>query len=253
MLSAVIRTKDEEENIERSVRSLLDVADEIIVVDSGSKDRTVEIAESLGAKVYFKEWEGYSNQLNYGISLCQGDWILVVDADEELSEELRLSIRQALDSPMYNLYMVNRRTYYLGSFLKHAWQPEWRVRLFKKGCVRIEGELHESYIYSGKAGKLKGFLNHYSFKSLYHQSEKTIKYSKIMALSMKRKGKRFRFYNLLFNPLWDSFKVYVIKLGFLDGWRGFLVAFFVFLYVFLKYLFLLELELEEKHGGELWK
>ncbi|WP_340695293.1 glycosyltransferase family 2 protein [Hydrogenobacter thermophilus] len=253
MLSVLIRARNEEKNIQRVIKSAQPIADEIIVLDSGSKDNTVALAKELGAKVFFKEWEGYSKQLNYGLSLCQGEWVLILDADEELTRDLRSSIKQAIASQEYQVYMLNRRTYYLGRFLSHAWQPEWRVRLFKKGAVRFEGELHERAIYFGKAGKLKGYLNHYSFKSLHHHYIKSIEYAKIMARSMKREGKGFKLYNLLINPLWDAFKVYFLKLGFLDGVRGLSVAFSTFFYVFLKYLFLLELELEERYGEELWK
>ncbi|MFN3976682.1 MAG: glycosyltransferase family 2 protein [Aquificaceae bacterium] len=251
MLSVLIPTKNEERNIERAIRSVQSLVDEIIVLDSGSTDRTVEIAKGLGAKVFFKEWEGYPSQLNYGIGLCSGEWVLVLDADEEVSEELREGIKRELENPRYEIYQVCRRTYYLGDFLKHAWYPEWRVRLFKKGKVRFEGALHERAIFEGKAGRLKGDLYHYSFKSLEDQYLKIIKYAKIMAVEMKEKGKRFRWYNLLLNPLWHFMKVYLLKLGFLDGVRGFFVAMSGAIYVFLKYKFLYELELEEKRG-RLW-
>jgi len=246
MLSVLIRTKNEEKNIERAIRSVQSLADEIVVLDSGSTDRTVEIAKNLGAKVFFKEWEGYDKQLNYGIGLCSKDWVLVLDADEEVSSELRESIRKELKSPSYEVYKLCRKTFYLGDFLNHAWYPEWRVRLFKKGKVRFEGELHESVVFEGKAGKLKGDIYHYSYKSLEDQYLKTVKYAKIMANRMKEEGKKFRLYSLIFNPLWHFFKIYFLKLGFLDGVRGFLVAMSGAIYVFLKYKFLYELELKDK-------
>ncbi len=251
-LSVLIRTKNEEKNLPRAINSVKDIADEIVVLDSGSTDNTVEVAKSLGAKVFFHPWDGYSNQLNRGIGLCSKDWILVLDADEEVSETLRHSIAEALYSKKADVFMVCRRTYYLGRFLKHAWYPEWRVRLFKKGAVRFEGELHENAIFKGRAVKLKGDLYHYSFNSLYEQYEKTIRYAKIMAQVNHGKGKRFRIYNLIFNPLWSFFKVFVLQRGFLDGVRGLAVAVSVFIYTFLKYLFLLELELKEKYKEKLW-
>lgn len=252
-LSVLIRTKNEERNIQRAIRSVQGLADEIVVLDSGSEDNTIKLARGMGAKVFFKEWEGYSQQINYGIELCQGEWIFLLDADEELTEELRDSIREAISTQEYKAYMVNRRTYYMGRFLSHAWQPEWRVRLFKKGHVRFEGALHEKAIFSGKAGKLKGYLNHYSFKSLNHQYKKLVEYARLMAKAMKEEGRSFRLYKLLLNPFWDTFKVYFLKLGFLEGLRGISIAFSTFFYVFLKYLFLWEMELKEKYGDELWK
>ncbi len=246
MLSVLIRTKNEEENIERAIRSVQDLADEVVVVDSGSTDRTVEIAKSLGAKVFFREWTGYSDQLNYGVGLCGGDWVLVLDADEEVSRELKESIREEIKRPRYEAYEVCRRTCYLGRFLRHAWYPEWRLRLFKKGKVAFEGVLHERVVFEGKVGRLRGDLYHYSFKNLEHQYLKTVKYAKLMAQEAYAKGKKFRLINLLFNPLWHFFKVYLLDLGFLDGKRGLMVAFSGFVYTFLKYKFLYELELKEK-------
>ncbi|MEN3029053.1 MAG: glycosyltransferase family 2 protein [Aquificaceae bacterium] len=250
-LSALILTKDEENNISRAIESLQELAEEVIVLDSGSKDRTVEIAKSMGAKVYFKEWEGYPKQLNYGIELCSGDWVLVLDADEEVSDRLKESIREVLSKPEYEVYKVCRRTYYLGKFLRHAWYPEWRVRLFKKGKVTFQGELHEKAVYSSKAGKIKGDLYHYSYRNLKDQYRKTLQYAEVMAHIMHRSGKRFRLYHLLLSPLWHFLKVYLFQLGFLDGVRGFLVASSAFIYTFLKYKFLLELELLERYK-KLW-
>ena len=252
-LSVLILTKNEERNLPRAINSVKDIADEIVVLDSGSTDNTVELAKSLGAKVFYHPWDGYANQLNRGIELCSKDWILVLDADEEVSKELKHSIAEALRSKEADVFMVCRRTYYLGGFLKHAWYPEWRVRLFKKGTVRFEGELHEKTIFKGKAKKLKGDLYHYSYGSLYEQYEKTIRYAKIMAEAYQKEGRRFRVYNLVFNPLWSFFKVFILQRGFLDGLRGFSVAVSSFIYTFLKYLFLLELEMKEKYKEKLWK
>ncbi|HIQ48928.1 MAG TPA: glycosyltransferase family 2 protein [Aquifex aeolicus] len=254
MLSVLIRTKNEIENIERAINSVRNIAQEIIVLDDGSTDGTVEKAKSLGAKVFnLKEKLNYPEKLNYGINLCKNEWIFILDADEEVSEELRDSIISELKNPKFKAYEVTRKTYYLGKFLNHAWYPEWRLRLFKKGTVYFEGEVHEKPVYKGKIGRLKGDLFHYSFKSLKHQYLKNVNYAYGMALYLFKNGKRFRFYNLIFNPIWSFTKVFFLKLGFLDGFRGFLVAVSAFIYTFLKYLFLLELELKEKYGENLWR
>ncbi len=251
MLSVLILTKDEEKNIERAIRSVQGLAQEVVVLDSGSTDRTLDIAKSLGAKVFFKEWEGYPPQLNYGLSLCSGEWVLVLDADEEVSQRLRESIKKELESPRHSVYMLCRKTYYLGGFLEHAWYPEWRVRLFRRGSVRFEGLLHEKAIYTGKAGRLNGDIYHYSYKSLRDQYLKTVNYAQTMAMLMKKEGKSFRLYKLLLNPLWHFLKVYFLQLGFLDGVRGLMVAFSAFFYTFLKYKFLYELDLKNKNP-KLW-
>ncbi len=253
MLSVLIRTKNEEDNIARAINSVKDMADEVVVLDSGSTDATVEIAKSLGAKVYLKEWMGHARQLEYGISLCGGDWVLVLDADEELSKELRNSIKKELKNPKFDGYEVCRKTYYAGAYLRHVWYPEWRLRLFKKHLVRIEGGLHERYILKGSVGRLKGDLYHYSYRSFFDQYQKTLNYARTVAQELYNGGRRFRLYNLILNPLWAFLKLYLLDLGFLEGIRGFSVAMSSSLYTFLKYLFLWELEMKEKYGEKLWR
>ncbi|MEZ0323618.1 MAG: glycosyltransferase family 2 protein [Hydrogenothermaceae bacterium] len=255
-ISAIILTKNEELNIERAIKSLKDLADEIIVIDSGSTDRTVDIATSLGAKVYFRQLDSFANQRNFGIEKSSYDWILMMDADEEVSQELKLSIKQELLNPKCKVYEIPRRTYYLGKFLKHTWYPEWRLRLFRKGVLRFEGDLHESPVFldkNVKVARLKGDLYHYSYRNLYHQYIKTVDYAKTMAESYHKNRKKFKFYKLLLSPFMMFFKNYFLKFGFLDGYRGFLVAMSSFFYTFLKYLFLYELELKEKYKDKLWK
>ncbi|MDM7274185.1 glycosyltransferase family 2 protein [Sulfurihydrogenibium azorense] len=251
-LSVLILTKNEERNIERAIKSVLSIADEIIVLDSGSTDKTVEIAKNLGTTVFFREFDDYTSQINYGLSLCSGEWIFVLDADEELSKELQENIKRELENPKYECYEVPRRTYYLGRFLNYVWYPEYRKRLFKKGKVRYEGKIHEEVLCQGKVGRLEGDLYHYSYKDLYHQFIKTIDYAKKMAQVMHSQGKKFKLYKLILNPFIIFFKLYFFKFGFLEGTRGFIIAFSGFLYVFLKYAFLYELELKEKYKDKLW-
>jgi len=127
-ISVSIVAKNEERTIGRCIESVKSIADEIIVVDSGSEDRTVDIAKSLGAKVVFREWTDYVDQVNYAIGLCTGDWILILDADEIVSEELASSIKSAVEDPKYTCYKLKRKLYYLGKFLSFT---EERIRLFK--------------------------------------------------------------------------------------------------------------------------
>lgn len=251
-LSVLILTKNEEKNIERAIKSVLPIADEIIVLDSGSTDKTIEIAKNLGAKVFFRDFDNYPSQINYGLSLCNGDWIFVLDADEEVSNQLQESIKKELENPQYECYEIPRRTYYLGRFLNYVWYPEYRRRLFKKNKVKYEGKLHEEVVCEGKVGKLKGDLYHYSYKDLYHQFIKTVDYAKKMAEIMHNQGKEFKLYKLIFSPLLIFFKLYFLKLGFLEGVRGFIIALSGFLYVFLKYAFLYELKQKEKYKEKLW-
>lgn len=254
-LSAIILTKDEEKNISRAINSVKDIVDEIIVIDSGSTDRTVEIAKNLGANVVFKEWQNFSSQRNFGIQQSKNRWILFLDADEEVSQQLKESIKNEMRNPKFDAYELARKTYYLGRFLEYIWYPEWRLRLFKKDCIVFEGDLHESvrFLKSCKVGRLNGDIHHYSYRDLLHQYIKTVKYARSMAEIYHKNGKKFKPYKLLFSPVFMFVKNYFVKLGFLDGWRGFLVSMSSFFYTFLKYMFLYEIQLKEKYKDRLWK
>ena len=240
-LSVVILTKNEEKNIERAIKSIREIADEIIVLDSGSEDKTVEIAKSLGAKVFFHPFENYPKQVNKGISLTTNKWIFVLDADEEVSEELKSSIKKELKNPKYDCYMVNRRTYFLGKFLNHTLYPEWRLRLFKKDKVKYEGELHEIVKCFGKSGKLKGDLYHYSFKDFEDFIRKNLIYAKKSAEILYKEGKKTSTLDIIIRPTWTFLKFFFIKKGFLDGWRGFTVSLSYAFFNLAKYVFLKEL------------
>jgi glycosyltransferase involved in cell wall biosynthesis len=252
MLSVGIITKNEERNINRCILSVRDIADEIIVVDSGSSDRTIEIARDLGATVHHQDWLGFSGQKNYAAGLATMDYILMLDADEEVSEELRRSIAEAISAGQFDGWEVNRRTYYLGGFLDHVWHPEWRLRLFRKGKGIFEGELHEKVICAGNVGRLRGDLHHYSYKGLKDQILRLVRYAEQSAVIMQKEGRKFRFINLFFNPCWAFAKV-LIRGGILDGYRSFIIAVFEGIYTFLKYAFLLEEELKKKQGKNLWQ
>ncbi len=245
-LSVIILTKNEEKNIERAIKSVKDIAEEILVIDSGSTDTTVEIAKSLGANVIFNEWENYPSQVNFGISKAKNDMVFVLDADEEVSGELRESIREFLFSD-YKVGMILRRTFYMGDFLRYIWNDEKRIRLFNKNVCRYEGTLHEEVICNTEdIYVLKGYLNHYSYKSLQDQFEKTIRYAKQNAKILYDKRKPFHFYNLILNPIWIFFKFFILKAGYKDGVRGFIIAFSGMFYVFLKYAFLYEMYKKER-------
>lgn len=254
MLSVLIATKDSEDTIERCLESVKDIADEIIIVDSGSTDRTLEIAKKYTDKIFYKEWINAGIQYNYLLSLASGDWTFSLDSDEELSEELKNSIKHVLNSPNpKDCYAVSRKTYYLGKFLDYVWYPEWRIRLAKKGKLKFEERVHSKAICSGEVGRLKGDLYHYSFKNLKHHFDKNIKFAIFMAEYMHQNNKKFRFSKMIFNPIWYFVKYYFIHKGFLDGIRGFIACSMGSFYVFMKYAFLLEIELKEKYGKNLWR
>jgi glycosyltransferase involved in cell wall biosynthesis len=252
MLSVAIITKNEENNIARCIESVRDIADEVIVVDSGSSDRTVEIASSLGAKVTHQDWLGFARQKNFAAALAEMDYVLMLDADEEVSATLSRSILEALREKRFDGWELNRKTYYLGDFLNHVWHPEWRLRLYRKGKGEFQGEIHEKVVCEGKIGRLQGDLHHYSYKSLEDQMLRLVRYAEQSAKLMQKDGKRFRFVNLFFNPCWAFAKV-LIRGGIRDGYRSFLIAAFEGIYTFLKYAFLLEEELRKRQGKRLWQ
>jgi len=253
MLSVLILTKDEEENVKRAIRSIKDLADQIIVLDCGSEDRTVEIAREMGAEVHFRDFDSYPSQLNAGLSLCRGEWIFILDADEEVSEPLRDRIKRELQGPRFDVYRVCRKTYYLGDFLSRGWYPEWRVRLFRKGAVRFEGYLHEVPLYDGSAGKLKGDLYHYSFSSLKDHLHRSIKYVDQSARFLYQEGKRATPAAIMIRPLWTFIKFYILKRGFMEGKRGLVASSLSAFQTLAKYLLLTELEMKDKKGRRLWK
>ncbi len=241
-LSVAIITYNEEDIIGRTLESVKDIASEIIVVDSHSTDRTRDIAKSYGAKVYVEDWKGYAEQKNSALKKCTQEWILFLDADEIVSEELKNSIKKELKNPKADGYLINRRTYYMGKLLKYTWQPEWRLRLVKKEAnPKWKGEIHEVLeIESPKISKLKGDIYHYSYKDLPDHVIKAMEFSKKVAF--QKKTKKVNFLYIFFRPLWAFLKTYIFKKGFMDGYPGLIASMMTMFYTFLKYAFLYELK-----------
>ena len=247
-LSVAIITKNEEDRLPKTLSALKDFADEIIVVDSGSTDRTVEIAKSFGAKVFIEDWKGYAEQRNSALEKTTYDWVLFLDADEVVSEELKTSIRKILKSSTADGFYIRRKTYYLGKFLNFVWNNDWVLRLVnRKANPRWVGNIHETLILEGKTQKIqKGVIYHYTYRSLEEHFRKSFQYALLSAIEYHRRGKKFSLFKAIFNPLWAFFKVYFLKLGFLDGWRGLVIAFSYLFNGFLKYALLWDLERNPK-------
>ncbi|MEO2069395.1 MAG: glycosyltransferase family 2 protein [Desulfurobacteriaceae bacterium] len=242
-----ILTFNSERCIEEVLSSIKDIADEIIVVDSGSKDKTLEIVKSFGAKVYTRKFDNFVNQKNYLLSLCTKEWVLFIDDDEVLSEELKEEIKKVkLKEKSFDGYYVNRLTNYLGKWIKHAWYPDWHLRLAKrKKCVWVGDLVHESLRVEGKVGYLKGDLLHYSYPSISDHLRKVDLYTTLYAKGLYKKGKRFSYIKLITSPIGAFLRRYFLKKGFLDGFEGFVVSVMSSYYSFLKYLKLWEIEKNE--------
>lgn len=248
-ISAAIITFNEEENIVRTLESLKNFVDEIVIIDSGSSDRTIEIAKESGAKVFSEKWKGYSEQKNSLIEKCSSEWILFLDADEVITDELKNSIFKNLSAEnTFDGYFISRKTYYLGKLLKHSWQPDLKLRLVNKKSnpIWIGNEIHEKLEIDGKTGCLDSYLIHFSYKDISHHFRKTLNYSLISAKDYYNNKKKFSLYKLILNPCVAFIKMYFINLSMLDGIRGFIAAFSSAFYTFMKYLHLWEIDYTSK-------
>lgn len=244
-LSAVIITYNEERNIERCIKSLLNVSQEIIVVDSGSKDKTVQIAESLGAKVIDNEFKGHIEQKNFALDQASNNWVISLDADEELSLKLTESIKKIMASQPKVGYTMNRLNNYCGSWIKHgSWYPDVKLRLFDKTKVRWGGvNPHDKAIplINEKVQHIKGDLLHYSYNTISEHTAKLDYFSSIAANAYFKDGRKASFFHLRIRPPYAFFRDYVLRLGFLDGYAGWVIAKFSAYYTFLKYVKLKDL------------
>ena len=236
-ISAAIITFNEERNIARVIESLR-CCDEILVLDSGSNDRTVEIATKLGARVVEASWHGYAAQKNIAAELASHDWVLSLDADESLSEALEAEIWQIKKSgPKFDGYTVPRLAQYLGRWILYSgWHPDRKIRLFNRRKASWVGEfVHESVKVDGSIGHLKSNLLHFTCSSLSEHLRSMERYTTLAAQEIASRGKPVTFSRLLFDPAWTFFRTYVLKLGFLDGPEGLSIAYMAALYNFVKY------------------
>jgi glycosyltransferase involved in cell wall biosynthesis len=239
-ISATIVTLNEERNIARAMASLKPCVDEIVVVDSGSSDRTREIAAELGARVVREEWRGYAEQKNFGAACAANDWVLSIDADEELTPELAAEI-QALraggDHGGVGGWSMPRRARYLGRWILHSgWYPDRKIRLYHRGRGAWKGErVHESVEVAGAVGALRGDLLHFTCDSLSQHVATIDRYTSLAAQALAESGKPVGFRRLVFDPPWTFIRSYFFQCGFLDGTHGFVIAAMAGFYTFLKY------------------
>jgi glycosyltransferase involved in cell wall biosynthesis len=225
-LSICVITLNEAHDLPRLLKSVQGVAEEIVVVDSGSTDATVEIAQAAGARVLTRAWTNYAEQKNFAAAQASEDWILMVDADEELSGELRASILKwkAADA-QFPVYEMARLTWFLGAWIRHSrWYPDWQRRLYDRRRAQFSGAIHESLQFQGAVGRLQGDLLHYTVRNLQEQRSKSDEYSTLAARAMFERGRREWRAAKWFATPWTWFRYFVLGAGFLDGYRGFLIA-----------------------------
>ena len=236
-ISATIITYNEERNIARAMESLR-CCDEIVVVDSDSSDRTVEIAEKLGARVIENSWPGYAAQKNFAAAQATYDWILSLDADEALSEMLEAEIWQLKKSgAKYDSYTMPRMAQYLGKWILHSgWYPDRKVRLFDRRKSRWVGEfVHESVVVDGTVGELEANLLHFTCQSLSEHLKTMDRYTTLAAEQLVSVGKKIGWTQLIVDPIWTFTRTYFFQLGFLDGVEGLAIAWMGAIYQFIKF------------------
>jgi glycosyltransferase involved in cell wall biosynthesis len=238
-ISTCIITYNEEENIRDCIESVL-WTDEIVLVDSRSTDRTVEIARTYTDRIFIKDWDGFVGQKNFAASQCSYPWILSLDADERVSPELKMEIQCLFKNgrePDEDGFLIPRHTFYLGRWINHGgWYPDHQLRLFRRDKGRWEGEgIHERVVISGKKGYLRGDIIHYTYRNISHQLKTIDRFSDISVNLWLNKGKRPNFVGFLFHPAVKFFETYIYKGGFLDGIPGLIIAMASSFYIFVKY------------------
>jgi len=226
-LSVIIIAKDAEATIRRCLESVA-WADEIVVVECGSSDRTAEICRELGAKVHqTPDWPGFGPQKNRALERAARDWVLSLDADEWLSPELRAEIERPIADPGDNVaFALPRRSSFCGRFMRHSgWWPDYVVRVFKRGNGRFSADaVHERAIVEGKIGSLRECIMHEAITDLDQMLGKMNRYSSASAAELHKQGRRGSLMSALFHGGWTFVRTYFLRLGFLDGREGFMLA-----------------------------
>lgn len=237
-LSAIIITLNEEKNIGRCIESVKNVADEIIVVDSFSTDRTKEICTSHGIRFIQNEWKGYSAQKNFAQDLASHNFIISLDADEALSNELSESISAVKNLDVIQIYSFNRLTNYCGKWIRHGgWYPDIKTRMYDRRKSKWEGSIHERLLFPDgeKVTLLKGDCHHYTFYTVEEHRKQVEKFTTLMAEEEFSKGRQASWLRVVFGPVVKFIRDYIIRGGFIDGKEGFLISRISAYATFLKY------------------
>jgi glycosyltransferase involved in cell wall biosynthesis len=253
-ISAFVLARDEEDRIERCLRSIAWADERLVIVDAATRDATREKAAPLATEVIVRPWEGFAATRRFAVERTRHPWVLWVDADEAVDARLAEAIRAAVRSPNGRAaFRMARHPHYLGRRVRHGvWSGERVVRLFRRGSAQLDARaVHEGLIVDGAVGDLPGVLHHWSYRSLAHHGEKIGAWAGLWAEESLRRGRRAHAYDLLLRPPLRFLKGYVLKAGFLDGIVGIVVAFMDAVYVGTKYARLLEAQRARgKDGGE---
>jgi glycosyltransferase involved in cell wall biosynthesis len=245
-LSVVIITLNEEKNIATCIESVRQVANEIVVLDSYSTDKTIDIARKEGAVVYQQEFKGYGLQKNAALQHSSFDFVLSLDADEVLNSALVKAILYEKKFPSADAYIMNRCNNYCGKFIRHgSWYPDKKIRLFNKRIGKWSNDLvHEKIEISSEAKikELKGDILHYSYLTIAEHIAQNNKFSTLSSESLFKKGRRTNIFKVIVNPVWAFFLSYFMRAGFVDGFYGFVIAVNISHLTFLKHAKLMMLQ-----------
>jgi glycosyltransferase involved in cell wall biosynthesis len=252
-VSAIVVCFNEERNIDACLESLR-WCDEIVVVDSFSTDRTVEICRQYTDRVVQRQWAGYREQKAFAHSLATKEWVLLVDSDERVSPELRAEIKDTLtycDGSCAG-FAVPRLVFYLDRWWwRGGWYPDYNIRLFRRDRATWGGtDPHEKILVAGKVRRLRNALQHFSYRDIEDHVQRINRFTSISSRELFNEQRPWRLGDALFRPAWSFFRSYVLKRGFLEGFAGFYLALIAAVYVFLKYAKLWELELTRKNDGD---
>ncbi|MCD6219875.1 glycosyltransferase family 2 protein [Candidatus Calescamantes bacterium] len=237
MLSGIVLTFNSQSTIERCLETLSEVCEEIVVVDSFSTDDTLNVVKRYTDRVFQRAFKNYGDQLNWAMEKVKGDFILVLDSDEELSNVLKKEIEMEIAKEInLDAYSIPRLSKFMGKWMRFSWKGDRVIRLFKRGKANYkERELGSSPEIKGKIGKLKGNILHYPYRDLSHYIKKMNYYTTRAAQEMRKTGRRTHITDLLFRPLAKFLKMYILKGGILDGIPGLILSILSSFYVFIKY------------------
>jgi glycosyltransferase involved in cell wall biosynthesis len=237
-LSLIVITKNEAHNLARCIRSV-PCADEIVVVDFQSSDGTPDIARQLSAQCYDLPWQGFGPAKQAALARATGQWVLSLDADEELDEKLARAIERVIRQPKPEIdgYRLNRVSNFLGRWMRHSgWYPDTVLRLGRRAGMSFTGDLvHERARVEGPVEDLDGHLLHYSDPDLEHYLRKLLRYAELSAQMLQERGRRARLWDVTARPAYQFLRTYVLQAGFLDGWPGLILAGGSAFHVFTKY------------------
>lgn len=252
-LSAVLITLNEERKIGAALESLAPVVDEIVVLDSGSRDQTEQICRNFQARFLQQEWLGYRAQKQKATDLATHDWVLSLDADEVLSKDLSREILEWKKRPADCLgYYLPRKAFFLGRWIEHTtWSPDWQLRLFdrRKGVWK-GGRVHESVRIEGRTGRLRGILEHYTYSSISEYLIQLENFTSLAAADALDAGKRARWFHFPLLPFSVFLKNYFLRRGCLDGFPGFTVSCLAAVSVYFRYLKLYELQIVSRKSSQ---